>query len=86
MDKRLCDMCGVGHVTNEIEDRKVTFRGRAGTIITHYRKCDHCKGEYASAVEARLNAQAMKTYMETIEQEMGDAQKEEVPKADGSST
>jgi HTH-type transcriptional regulator / antitoxin MqsA len=63
----LCSVCGEGHVTNHADQVESEYKGIKGLVPMHYKCCDVCGSDFASADETRLNKRAVLAFRKSID-------------------
>lgn len=65
--KKLCSVCGEGHVTDHVEQIDTEYKGTKGLIPMHYKSCDVCGSDFAEADESRSNKRAVLAFRKSID-------------------
>lgn len=63
----LCLVCGEGHVTNHADQVETEYKGAKGLVAMHYKCCDSCGSDFASADESRLNKRAVLAFRKSVD-------------------
>ena len=63
----LCPVCGEGHVTNHADQVETEYKGKKGLVPMHYKCCDVCGSDFASADEIRLNKRAVLAFRKSVD-------------------
>ncbi|WP_082680302.1 type II toxin-antitoxin system MqsA family antitoxin [Paucibacter sp. KCTC 42545] len=63
----LCSVCGEGHVTNHADQIETEYKGKKGLVPMHYKCCDACGSDFASADESRLNKRAVLAFRKSVD-------------------
>lgn len=63
----LCSVCGEGQVTNHIDQFETEYKGTKGLVSMHYKCCDACGSDFASADDSRLNKRAVLAFRKSVD-------------------
>ena len=61
----LCPACGIGRLTERVEQMPVEWEGRSGSVPLRYSTCDTCLSEIVNAEQAAENKYAILTFRES---------------------
>jgi HTH-type transcriptional regulator/antitoxin MqsA len=62
-----CSICGEGHVTTHVDQVEIEYKGSKGLIDMHYKCCDVCRSDFATADESRLNKRAVLAFRKSVD-------------------
>ena len=63
----LCLVCGEGHVTKHIDQIQSVYKGTTGSVPMHYKTCNACGSDFATAEESRLNKRAVLAFRKSVD-------------------
>ncbi len=63
----LCSVCGEGHVTNHVDQIELEYKENKGLVPMHYKCCDACGSDFASANESRLSKRAVLAFRKSVD-------------------
>jgi len=66
-NKKLCSLCGEGHMTPRTENTVTEYKGQQGTVALQYTECDVCGSEIAGETDGRANKRAVLSYRKTVD-------------------
>ena len=61
-NNNICPVCGVGHLTVEMEYDDVTYKGETKNLPIRFSVCDQCGSETATPVDLRENKRIFNEY------------------------
>ncbi|HFN7502703.1 TPA: type II toxin-antitoxin system MqsA family antitoxin [Escherichia coli] len=66
-NNNICPVCGVGHLTVEMEYDDVTYKGETKNLPIRFSVCDQCGSETATPVDLRENKRIFNEYKKSID-------------------
>ncbi len=66
-EKARCPICGEGHVTNHVDQVETEYKGKKGSVASHYQLCDACGSDFAGAAEMRANKRTILAFRKQVD-------------------
>lgn len=65
--KKLCPICGEGHVTHHVDQFENEYKGQKAMLPSHYKLCDTCHSDFAGSAEGKLNKRAIMAFRKFVD-------------------
>jgi HTH-type transcriptional regulator/antitoxin MqsA len=66
-DKKLCPLCGEGHLTPHTDDMVIEHGGQQGTVMLRFAECDACGSEITGDADSRANKRAVLAFRKSVD-------------------
>lgn len=65
-DKKLCPLCAIGTMDDQVEIRDMTIEGHAVKVPMYFAVCNHCEIELAGEIHIDKNYEAVRIIRKSL--------------------